>query len=138
MNRERERMDKITLKVKECSEFETLGECYEHIESVSEAVRLWKKIPADRMHVIKSIAVVLESPDNIKDGLELDILVGKHFDLEVLHYVPDILENKQAQEMIRELVNSFPDMEVRGSIPGEIEKSNNADKGSTRRVGHHR
>lgn len=131
-------MDKITLKVKECSEFETLGECHENIESVSEAVRLWKKIPAERMHGIKSIAVVLESPGNIMDGSELDILVGKHFDLEVLHYVPDILENKQAQEMIKELVRSFPDMEVRGSIPEELEKSNNIDKGSTRRMWHHR
>lgn len=131
-------MDKITLKVKECSEFETMGECYENIESVSEAVRLWKKIPADRMHGIKSIAVVLESPGNIMDGSELDILAGKHFDLEVLHYVPDILENKQAQEMIKELVKSFPDMEVRGSIPEELEKSNNVDKVSARRSGHHR
>jgi hypothetical protein len=131
-------MDKITLKVKECSEFETLGECHENIESVSEAVRLWKKIPAERMHGIKSIAVVLESPGNIMDGSELDILVGTHFDLEVLHYVPDILENKQAQEMIRELVKSIPDMEVRGSIPEEIEKLNNVDKGSSRRMGHHR
>ncbi len=125
-------MDKITLKVKECSEFETLGECHENIESVSEAVRLWKKIPANRMHGIKSIAVVLESPRNIMDGSELDILVGKHFDLEVLHYVPDILENKQAQETIKELVKSFPDLEVRGSIPEELEKSNNVDKGSSR------
>ena len=120
-------MDKIKLKVKECSEFETLGECHENIESVSEAVRLWKKIPVERMHGIKSIAVVLESPGNIMDGSELDILVGKHFDLEVLHYVPDILENKQAQEMIKGLVKSFPDMEVRGSIPEELEKSNNVD-----------
>ncbi len=125
-------MDKITLKVKECSEFETLGECHENIESVSEAVRLWKKIPANRMHGIKSIAVVLESPRNIMDGSELDILVGKHFDLEVLHYVPDILEDKQAQETIKELVKSFPDLEVRGSIPEELEKSNNVDKGSSR------
>ena len=131
-------MDKITLKVKECSEFETLGECHENVESVSEAVRLWKKIPAERMHGIKSIAVVLESPGNIMDGSELDILVGKHFDLEVLHYVPDILENKQAQEMIKELVKSFPDMEVRGSIQEELEKLNNVDKASTRRMGHHR
>ncbi|MDD2981443.1 MAG: hypothetical protein PHN80_15940 [Hespellia sp.] len=130
-------MDKITLKVKECSEFETLGECHENIESVSEAVRLWKKIPAERMQGIKSIAVVLESPGNIMDGSELDILVGKHFDLEVLRYVPDILENKQAQEMIKELVRSFPDMEVRGSIPEELEKSNCIDKGSIR-IGHHR
>lgn len=131
-------MDKIKLKVKECSEFETLGECHENMESVSEAVRLWKKIPPERMHGIKSIAVVLESPENIMDGSELDILVGKHFDLEVLLYVPDILENKQAQEMIKELVKSFPNMEVRGSIPEELEKTNNVDKGNTRRAGHHR
>ena len=131
-------MDKITLKVKECSEFETLGECHENIESVSEAVRLWKKIPAERMHGIKSIAVVLESPGNIMDGSELDILVGKHFDLEVLHYVPDILENKQAQEMIKELVRSFPDMEVRGSIPEELDMLENVISGSVRKAGHSR
>lgn len=43
-----------------------------------------------------------------------------------------------SQEMIKELVKSFPDMEVRGSIPEELEKSNNVDKGSSRRMGHHR
>ena len=133
-------MDKITLKVKECCEFETLGECHENIESVAEAVRLWRKIPADRIHGIKAIAVVLESSGNFIDGSELDILVGNHFDLEVLHYVPDILENKQAQEMITALVKSFPDIEVRGSISeqlAELEKSNNVDKLNARRMGHH-
>lgn len=134
-------MDKITLKVKECCEFETLGECHENIESVAEAVRMWKRIPADRMHGIKAIAVVLESPGNFMDGSEMDVLVGNHFDLETLEYVPNILENKQAQEMIKELVKNFPGMEIRGRVPDQLsqtQESINVEKANVRHMGHHR
>lgn len=129
------------MKVKECCEFETLGECRENIESVEEAIQLWRRIPADRMHGIKSIAVVLESPGNIMDGSEMDVLVGNHFDLETLEYIPDILENKQAQKMIKELKKSFPEMEVRGRVPdqlSDIQESNNVEKANVRRMGHQR
>lgn len=134
-------MDKISLKVKECSEFETLGECHEGIKSVDEAIRLWKRIPPERMNGIKSIGLCLEAPGDIMDGSELDILVGKHFDLEVLEYVPDILENKQAQEMVKELVEKLPEMEIRGRVPeqlSELDKSNNVEKCNVNRPRHHR
>lgn len=65
-------MSKITLKVKECSELETLGECYEDIASVNEAVHLWKKIPPERLNGIKGIAICLEAPGDIMDGSEVD------------------------------------------------------------------
>ncbi len=75
------------------------------------------------------------------DGSEMDVLVGNHFDLETLEYIPDILENKQAQKMIKELKKSFPEMEVRGRVPdqlSDIQESNNVEKANVRRMGHQR
>ena len=134
-------MDKVTLKVKECCEFESLGECYEGIQSVDEAIRLWERIPEERLRGIKSIGIALESTNNIMDGAELDILIGNHFDLEVLEYVPDILENKQAQDMIKELVTKLPDIEIRGEIPkelAEMQECSNVEVEDIRKIRHHR
>lgn len=97
-----------------------MGECYEHIESVNEAVHLWKRIPPERMNGIKGIAICLEAPGDIMDGSEVDILTGKHFDFEMLEYVPDILESRKAQEMIKRLVDKLPEMEIRGRVPERL------------------
>ena len=46
----------------------------------------------------------------------MDILSGKVIDLEILDYVPDITDNPKAIEVIAELVDKLPDIEVRGSL----------------------
>ena len=51
--------DKVTLSVYECSEFHSMGEMHENIESVDEAIKIWEGIPATRMNGIKSISVVV-------------------------------------------------------------------------------
>ena len=35
------------------------------------------------------------------DGVEMDVLIGKRIDLDMLHYVPEIADNWQSQQMIR-------------------------------------
>lgn len=65
--------------------------------------------------------------------------MGNHFDLETLEYVPDILENKQAQEMIKELQEKLPDIKVRGEIPEQLRENNQEQtEQSARTVHHHR
>lgn len=61
---------KVTLLVNECSEFHSYGEFHEDIKSVDEAIRLWKKIPPERLHGIKSIGIRVEDPKNPKDSVE--------------------------------------------------------------------
>ena len=50
------------------------------------------------------------------EDTQMDIISGRTADLEVLDYVPDITNNPKAMAVIAELVGSFPDIKVRGSL----------------------
>ena len=107
----------VTLTVAECGEFHNLGEFHEDIASVDEAIAVWNRIPPERMNGIPSIGVHIhtEGTEPYED-VEMDILSGKVIDLEILDYVPDITDNPKAIEVIAELIDKLPDMEVRGSL----------------------
>ena len=45
-----------------------------------------------------------------------DIVSGRVADLEILDYVPEITDNPKAVEVIAELIDKLPDIEVRGSL----------------------
>ncbi len=45
----------VTLTVAECGEFHNMGEFYENIPTVEEAVAIWKQIPPERMNGIPAI-----------------------------------------------------------------------------------
>ena len=107
----------ITLTVAECGEFHSLGEFHENIASVEEAIAVWKSIPPERMNGIPSIGINIhtEGTEHYED-VEMDILSGKVIDLEVLDYVPDITDDPKAIEIIAELIDKLPDIEVRGSL----------------------
>ena len=53
------------------------------------------------MHGIPTIGIRVADPNNLDDGVEMDVLIGKRIDLDMLHYVPEIADNWQAQQMIR-------------------------------------
>ena len=107
----------VTLTVAECGEFHNLGEYHEGIQSVEEALAIYKQIPPERMHGVPSIGINIhtEGTESYQDT-EIDILSGKIIDLEILDYIPDITGNSKAIEMIVELVEKMPDVEVRGSL----------------------
>lgn len=118
---------RVTLSVNECSEFHNLGESHENINTVAEAIHIWERIPAERMHGIKSIGIRVEDKGNPDDYSEMDVVVGKHMDLDMLHYYPDIAENEKAMDLIKELHKKLPELEVRGEMP-EI-KGNEQEQG---------
>lgn len=107
----------VTLTVAECGEFHSLGEFHENIASVDEAIAVWKSIPPERMNGIPSIRMNIhtEGTEHYED-VEIDILSGKVIDLEVLDYVPDITDDPKAIEVIAELIDKLPEIEVRGSL----------------------
>lgn len=112
----------VTLTVSECGEFHNLGECYENIPTVDEAIAIWKQIPSERMNGIPAIGInILGRGAEPFEDYEIDVLSGKRIDLGVLDYVPDIKNNPQAMEVITELVAKLPDMEIDGMMSEEME-----------------
>ncbi|RKJ18714.1 DUF3849 domain-containing protein [bacterium D16-50] len=112
----------VTLTVAECGEFHNLGEFYENIPTVEDAVAIWKQIPPERIHGIPAIGVNIHTPgtDAFED-VGIDILSGKRIDLDILEYIPDIKGNPQAMEVIAELVAKLPEMEIDGRMSEEFE-----------------
>ena len=107
----------VTLTVSECGEFHSLGEFHENIAGVEEAIAVWKSIPPERMNGIPSIGINIHTEGTERyEDVEMDILSGKVIDLEVLDYVPDITDDPKAIEVIEELIDKLPDIEVRGSL----------------------
>ena len=107
----------VTLSVAECGEFHNMGEYHEGIASVDEALAIFHQIPPERMNGIPSIGINVhtEGTESYQDTT-IDIVSGKVADLEVLDYVPDISDDPKAIEMITELIDKLPDIEVRGSL----------------------
>ena len=112
----------VTLTVAECSEFHNMGEFHENITSVAEAVAKFKEIPPERMHGILAIGIRVADLKNPEDSVEMDVLIGKRIDLDMLRYVPDIAENWQAQQMIAALIHDMPEAQIEGEIPENIQK----------------
>ena len=112
----------VMLTVAECSEFHNMGEFHENITSVAEAVAKFKEIPPERMHGIPTIGIRVADPKNPEDSVEMDVLIGKRIDLDMLRYVPDIAENWQAQQMIAALIHDMPEAQIEGEIPENIQK----------------
>lgn len=108
---------RVTLTVNECSEFHNLGESHENIYTVEEAIHIWKRIPAERLHGIKAIGIRVEDKNNPDDYSEIDVVVGGRIDLEMLQYYPDIIDNEKAMDMVRELHRKMPELEVMGEMP---------------------
>ncbi len=108
---------KVTLMVSECSEFHNLGEFHEGIETVDEAIKLYHQIPPERMSAVRGIGINIhkEGTESYED-VEIDIISGKVADLEILDYIPDITDDPKAIEIIAELIDKLPDIEVRGSL----------------------
>ena len=112
----------ITLTVAECMEFHSMGEFHENIKSVAEAVAKFKAIPPERMHGVPAIGIRVADPKDPDEYTEMDVLIGRMIDMDMLRYIPEIAENWQAQQMIASLIHEMPDVKVVGQIPDSIQK----------------
>ncbi len=112
----------VTLTVAECGEFHSMGEFYENIPTVEEAVAIWKQIPPERMNGIPAIGINIHTPGTeVFEDVGIDILSGKRIDLDILEFIPDIKNSPQAMEVIAELVAKLPEMEIDGNMGEEFE-----------------
>ena len=112
----------VTLMVSECGEFHNLGEFYENIPTVEEAIAIWKQIPPERMHGIPAIGINVHRPgEEIYMDDEVDLLSGNRIDLEILEHIPSITGEPKAMEVIAELVAKLPEMEIDGVMSEDME-----------------
>ena len=121
MEMEKEEVE-VTLMVSECGEFHNLGEFYENIPTVEEAIAIWKQIPPERMHGIPAIGINVHRPgeETYMDD-EVDLLSGNRIDLEILEHIPSITSEPKAMEVIAELVAKLPEMEIDGVMSEDME-----------------
>ena len=112
----------VTLMVSECGEFHNLGEFYENIPTVEDAIAIWKQIPPERMHGIPAIGINVHRPgeETYMDD-EVDLLSGNRIDLEILEHIPSITGEPKAMEVIAELVAKLPEMEIDGVMSEDME-----------------
>ena len=112
-----EKQTVVTLTVAECGEFHNFGEYHEGMADVPGAIAIFNQIPPERMNGIPSIGINIhtEGTESYEDT-QMDIVSGRVADLEILDYVPDITDNPKAVEVIAELNDKMPDIEVRGSM----------------------
>ena len=112
----------ITLTVAECGEFHNMGEFYENIPTVDEAIALFEKIPPERMNGIPAIGINLHrAGEDVENDIAIDIAGAKRIDLDVLQYVPDIANELKAMEVVAELIAKLPDREIDGNLSSELE-----------------
>lgn len=119
---QKEKEAEVTLMISECSEFHNYGEFYENIPTINEAIAIWRQIPPERLNAIPAIGINLHVPgtEPFEDS-EVDILLGKRIDLEILDHIPDIKNSPQAMEVIAQLVAKLPEMEIDGVMSEEME-----------------
>ena len=111
----------VSLMVSECGEFHNLGEFYENIPTVEDAIAIWKQIPPERMRGIPAIGINVHRPgeETYMDD-EVDLLSGNRIDLEILEHIPSITSEPKAMEVIAELVAKLPEMEIDGVMSEDM------------------
>ena len=111
----------LTFTVAECGEFHQLGEYYDDITTVEEAIEKWKQLKDSPLNGVASIGILSHKPGgNSLEDEQVDLVTRKVLDLDMLRYYPTIRNDKRALEMIAALASYLPDIDVIGEIPYEL------------------
>lgn len=109
-------MKEITFTVAECSEFKTMGELHEGIETIEEAIKLYHSIDPTRMNGIPCIGINFHEPgteDYMDD--EADLLIAGRIETSSLGFFLDVENAKEPKLLnaIEVLKKEFPQEVVR-------------------------
>ena len=97
--------------VAECMEFPDLGENHEHL-SLTDAIRLYHSIPAERMNGIKGIGFELPEDGSLYGGTSFPILEGNTVDVDIINMIDDFRDNPLVQKAVDDLIAAMPEVEV--------------------------
>ena len=111
----------ITFYVAECTEFPVLGEYYERLETLQEAMELYEKISEGRRNGLKGIGFRLED-GSIYDG-NFDLMVMGEMQTEFINEIPQYRDSPLVQKAIADmeaiLLEQRPEQEVSEAIEKE-------------------
>ena len=111
----------LTFTVAECGEFHQLGEYYDDITTVEEAIEKWEQLKDSPLNGVASIGILAHKPgENSLEDEQVDLVTRKVLDLDMLCYYPAIRNDKRALVMIAALASHLPDISVIGEIPYEL------------------
>ena len=102
--------ERLSYYVAECMEFTNLGEYHENL-SLSEAIRLYEAIPAERMNGVKGIGFQLEG-EGLYGGTSFPILSGRTIDVDSINEIEAFRNDPLIQKAVTDLIAAMPDMEV--------------------------
>ena len=112
--------EKATFYIAECSEFHSMGEFKEGL-TLPEAVKLYQKIPAERMNGIKAIGISIKDADGFSH--EWDLVRGGKFQFdEMKEIVPQMEENPFVQKAAEEIQDLMPELRQETAERGGTEK----------------
>lgn len=135
-NESRKQGDYLEFYVAECEEFHNLGEYYEGIRSVEEAITLYQQIPPERMNAIPCLGICVYTSGEIT--ADLPILTKNVINMELLDYVPGIKNNKEAMKAISKLIEKIPEVKIDNPSSGQKNKSEKpiAEKNENKGIRH--
>ena len=113
----------VTFTVAESSEFHSFGELHEGIPSLQEAVNLYEKLCNEStLDAVPALGINVHTlGTSAIEDMRWDFLCGGTLDLEGLQYVPDMCRNAEVMEALRQIAEIYPDAEVIGRLPQELE-----------------
>ena len=89
----------LTFIVAECGEFHQLGEYYDDITTVEEAIEKWEQLRDSPLNGVASIGILSHKPGgNSLEDEQVDLVTRKVLDLDMLRYYPTIRNDKRALE----------------------------------------
>lgn len=111
---------KATFYVAECSEFHSMGEFKEGL-TLPEAVKLYQKIPAERMNGIKAIGISIKDADGFSH--EWDLVRGGKLQMEEMkEFVPQMAGNPSVQKAAEEIQDLMPELRQAAAYRDSTEK----------------
>ena len=108
---------KISFYVAECMEFPVLGEYHEDIETLQEAMELYEKIPADRMHGVKGIGFCLED-GSIYAG-KFELMSGREVLTDIINDIPHYKESPLVQKAVADMAAILSEQEPHSALEAE-------------------
>lgn len=103
----------ITFTVAECSEFHSLGEYHEGIQTLEEAAEIYRGIPSERMHGIPAIGINLHIKGRERwEDLQADIVSGDEIDIGMICSMSEFEYYPQLQKAVAEIIAKFPEKNV--------------------------
>lgn len=114
----------VTFTVAESSEFHSFGELHEGIPRLEDALKVYEDIcERSNLNGIPAVGINIHTVGTpAYEDMQCDFLSGKRLDLDALMYLPEMSQNEEVIEALHDMKEAYPDVEVVGRFPDEIQQ----------------